>query len=74
MTEPTLFATITYKADGTLQVLIDKAGIEPMDGRQLLEAINGSIQTLQDIRRDVLTAATPQDPALHFERKASTTH
>ena len=74
MTDQTLFATITYTPDGKLQVLIDKEGIKPLDGHKLIQALDGSIETLRQIKADVIAAATPPDPALHLERMAATTH
>ena len=72
-TTQTLFATITYTPDGKLQVLIDKEGIKPLDGHKLVQALDGSIETLRQIKADVIAAATPP-AAEHFERMASTTH
>ena len=74
MTDKTLFATITYTPDGKLQVLIDKEGIEDMDGSQLVQALTGAIETMQQVRADVLQAVTPENVSEHFHRMASTTH
>ena len=71
--DKTLFATIHYTQDGKLHILIDREGIKPMDGHQLLQCLDGSIETLQQIKADVLAGANASATVL-FEQQASMTH
>lgn len=66
-------ATIEYDMDGLIYVRIDHDGIKGLDGHQLVQALDGSIETLKQIKADVLAAATPR-AAEHFERMTSTEH
>ena len=52
----TLFATIHCDDAGRIHVQIDPDGIKGLDGHQLIQALDGSIETLRQIKRDVIQA------------------
>ena len=70
-----LFASIYHDDEGRIHVALEGEAVKEMNGQQLMEALHGSIETLKQIKADVLAAAAmPDDAGLHFEYMASTKH